>query len=120
MNKLIGIGILLNGLLATPGGAGQTLNVSDYGAKGDGVTKDTAAIQQALDACGQHGGGTVTVPEGVFLTGSLVLHANTTLQMASRAALGQQRGQHHHHRRRDLWSAPAAGQAAHAAGSGAD
>ena len=87
MNKLIGIGILLNGLLATPGGAGQTLNVSDYGAKGDGVTKDTAAIQQALDACGQHGGGTVTVPEGVFLTGSLVLHANTTLQMASRAFL---------------------------------
>ena len=59
----------------------------DFGAKGDGVTKDTAAIQKALDTCGDNGGGTVQLPEGVFLTGSLVLHANTTLQLAPRASL---------------------------------
>lgn len=63
------------------------LNVLDFGAKGDGVTKDTAAIQKALDACASNGGGTVLLPEGVFLTGSLVLHANTTLQLSPRANL---------------------------------
>lgn len=65
----------------------QTLNVLDFGAKGDGATKDTAAIQKALDACGDNGGGTVLIPEGVFLTGSLILHPNTTLQLSSRANL---------------------------------
>ena len=65
----------------------QTLNVLDFGAKGDGQTKDTAAIQKALDACGDNGGGTVLVPEGIFLTGSLTLRANTTLQLSARADL---------------------------------
>jgi polygalacturonase len=65
----------------------QTLNVLDFGAKGDGVTKDTAAIQKALDACGDNGGGTVLIPEGIFLTGSVMLHPNTTLQLSSRANL---------------------------------
>ena len=65
----------------------QMLNVRDFGAKGDGITKDTAAIQKALDACGTNGGGTVLLPEGIFLTGSLVLHADTTLQLSPRASL---------------------------------
>ncbi|MDR3456640.1 MAG: glycoside hydrolase family 28 protein [Verrucomicrobiae bacterium] len=64
-----------------------TLNVIDFGAKGDGVTKDTDAIQKALDACGENGGGTVLVPDGVYLTGSLQLHANTTLQFQGRSSL---------------------------------
>jgi len=51
------------------------------------MTKDTAALQKALDACGEAGGGTVMVPEGIYLTGGLILHANTTLQLASRANL---------------------------------
>jgi len=63
------------------------LNVLDFGAKGDGVTKDTAAIQTALDTCRTNGGGTVLLPPGVYLTGSLILHANTTLQFEPRANL---------------------------------
>jgi polygalacturonase len=64
-----------------------TFNVRDYGATGDGSTKDTAAMQKALDACAQAGGGTVTVPAGVYLTGSLVLGANTTLRLDGKANL---------------------------------
>ena len=63
------------------------LNVRDFGATGDGVTKDTVAIQKALDACASGGGGTVTVPDGIYLTGSLTLGANTTLNLAGHASL---------------------------------
>jgi polygalacturonase len=63
----------------------SSYNVLDFGAKGDGVTKDTVALQAALDACATGGGGTVMVPDGVYLTGSLVIRSNTTLQLASRA-----------------------------------
>lgn len=64
-----------------------SFNVRDFGATGDGVTKDTVAIQKALDACAAAGGGTVSVPDGIYLTGSLVISPNTTLDLAGRASL---------------------------------
>jgi polygalacturonase len=63
------------------------LNVLDFGAKGDGITKDTAALQKALDACAAAGGGVVVISNGYYLTGSLVLGANTTLRLEARANL---------------------------------
>jgi polygalacturonase len=62
-------------------------NVRDFGATGDGQTKDTVALQKALDTCAAAGGGTVDVPAGVYLTGSIVLGANTTLKLEERASL---------------------------------
>ena len=63
------------------------LNVRDLGATGDGKTKDTLAIQQALDRCALLGGGEVVVPSGEYLTGALVLRSNTTLRVDEGASL---------------------------------
>jgi len=87
MKTLIALVMALNFGAAILAADPVPLNVLDFGAKGDGVTKDTAALQKALDACGEAGGGTVMVPEGIYLTGGLILHANTTLQLAGRANL---------------------------------
>ena len=50
--------------------------VSDFGAVGDGVAKDTAAIQRAIDAAAAAGGGTVEFAPGTYLTGSVFLKDN--------------------------------------------
>lgn len=59
---------------------GQTLNVLDFGAKGDAKTDNTAAFQKALDSANELGGGTVFAPLGQYLfKGHLTIPANTTL-----------------------------------------
>ena len=59
--------------------AAQPVNVRSFGAKGDGVSKDTAAIQQAIDSAHAAGGGTVRLPAGTYLTGSIFLKSNVEL-----------------------------------------
>jgi polygalacturonase len=58
-----------------------------HGAKGDGITKDTAAIQTAIDACEQHGGGTVRLTAGTYLSAPVVLKSNITFQLDKGATL---------------------------------
>ena len=67
--------------------AGRVYNVVDYGAKPDGVTLDTAAIQRALDDCGKAGGGTVEFPAGIYLSKPLELHNATTFELDPGATL---------------------------------
>ena len=64
-----------------------SLNVREYGAVGDGVAKDTAALQACIDRCGVFGGGEVVVPAGTFLTGGLELRSRVTLRFEARAVL---------------------------------
>src|SRR5436309_594237 len=61
--------------------AAGTLNVKDFGAKGDGTSKDTQALQKAIDGAEQQGGGTVVVPAGKYLIGTIHLKNNVTLQL---------------------------------------
>ncbi len=57
------------------------LNVKDFGATGDGQTKDTLAIQQTIDRCSMLGGGEVLVPAGNYLTGALALRSDVLLRL---------------------------------------
>jgi hypothetical protein len=75
--------------LAGPGFAQPRalFSVRDFGAVGDGATLDTAAIHNAIEACAKAGGGTVYVPAGTYLTGTVTLKSNITLWLASGATL---------------------------------
>ena len=66
-------------LLVAPAGAAFDVKVG-YGAVGDGVTDDTAAFQQAINACGEVGG-SVQVPAGSYrIAGHLNLPDNVALE----------------------------------------
>jgi len=69
------------------GQARPFFNVLSYGAKADGRTINTRAIQKAVDAAFTHGGGTVLVPAGRFVTGVLRLRSNVGLHLAENAVL---------------------------------
>jgi len=56
---------------APPKPANLSLNVRDYGATGDGTTKDTTAIQRTIDRCAVLGGGEILIPAGNYLTGNV-------------------------------------------------
>lgn len=57
------------------------------GAKGDGKTKDTVAIQAAIDDCERQGGGTVRLAAGTYLSAPIELKSNVTLQLDKGAVL---------------------------------
>jgi polygalacturonase len=71
---------------APDAGPAPTCDVRAYGAKGDGVTKDTAAIQAAIDACAGTGG-TVLVTQGKYLTGMIRLESLETLYLDATGTL---------------------------------
>ena len=66
---------------------GQTLSIVDYGAVADGVTLNTEAIQATIDQVSSLGGGTVLVPSGVYLTGSIWLKDNVNLHLEAGAVI---------------------------------
>ena len=75
----------------------RVYNVREYGARGDGATLDTAAIQIAINTCNADGGGTVLIPSGTFVVGTLELKSNVTLHVAaSGRLLGSGRGSDYH------------------------
>ena len=62
-------------------------DILSFGAVGDGATLCTKPIQSAIDACASGGGGTVTVPPGIFLTGTLYLRSHVNLHLEHAATL---------------------------------
>lgn len=72
---------------ALVGAAALTCDVKAFGARGDGVTKDTVALQRAIDTCATSAGSTVWLHDGVFLSGTIVLRSNLTLRIDASATL---------------------------------
>lgn len=66
----------------------DTFNIVNFGAKADGITLNTKAINKAIDECSAKGGGVVLIPQGLWLTGPVVLKSNVNLHI-NRAALLQ-------------------------------
>lgn len=62
-------------------------DVRRFGAVGDGATLATDALQAAIDACHAAGGGTVVVPAGTWLTGTIYLRSRVTLHLTAGATL---------------------------------
>jgi len=67
--------------------AARTCDPRTFGAKGDGTSKDTVAIQSAIDACAAQGGGTVRLSAGTYVSAPIVLKSNITLHLDKGATL---------------------------------
>lgn len=78
MKKLLTHLILLLPALSV---SAQVYNVKDYGAVADTTRLSTVAIQNAIDDCSTHGGGTVWIPAGNYLCTTVFLKDNVTLHL---------------------------------------
>ena len=65
----------------------NTFNVKDFGATGDGKTLDHTAINRAIEAAVETGGGQVVVPAGTYLCGSIRLKSNVDLHLMAGAKI---------------------------------
>ena len=75
------------GLWTAAAHAATICDVRALGAKGDGVSKDTAAIQKAIDNCAAQGGGTVLFKAGTYVSAPILIKSNVTLHLDKDATL---------------------------------
>ena len=78
--------VLIASRIAIAGGAG-VFDVREHGAAGDGKTLDTAAINKAVEACAQAGGGQVRFGPGRYLSATVHLKSRVTLLLEPGAVL---------------------------------
>ena len=84
---LISTGLIWLFMTASGFGADKLYDVCDYGAKADGKNLCTKFIQKAIDECAKDGGGTVYLPPGTFLSGTIYMESNMTLLLGSGSTL---------------------------------
>lgn len=72
---------------ASTGHSPNIFDVREYGAKGDGTSVDSAAINRAIEAAGEAGGGTVVFPAGIYLSYSIRLKSNIALALGPGATI---------------------------------
>jgi polygalacturonase len=82
----LALGFTVGGTSSLLSADAKIFDVRDFGAKGDGQTPDTEAIQKALNDCAKSGG-TVRLPAGTYLSKPLTMGNRTTLQLDAGAVL---------------------------------
>ena len=86
--KTLRTAIILAFIIPATAAQGQrTVSITDFGADGNGITVNTAAIQRAIDATAKTGGGKVIIPAGRFVTGALLLRSGVELHFTGNAVL---------------------------------
>ncbi|GAA4397133.1 glycoside hydrolase family 28 protein [Nibrella viscosa] len=74
-------------VIAQPTFRKDTVTITSFGAKADGTTLNTSAINTAILQCSQKGGGVVLIPGGLWLTGPVELKSNVNLHLRKGATL---------------------------------
>jgi polygalacturonase len=87
LRQLIGLLLLNASLHAAETTSQNYFNVRSYGAVGDGTNLDSPAIDKAISAAAAAGGGTVLVPAGTYLSGSIHLQSNIHLLIDAGATI---------------------------------
>jgi len=89
MTSFILVTVMALFIFVSPSTAAQNsiYDITEYGAIGDGETLTTRAIQDAIDACAEKGGGTIYFPAGTFLSGTIYLKNNIRLYLEPGAIL---------------------------------
>lgn len=82
MKKISILILTIAGILSLRAAA-SVYNVVDFGAKGDGTTLDSPAINRAIDTASDSGGGEIYVPAGTYLCGSIRLKSNIHLNLSA-------------------------------------
>lgn len=83
MRHCISFLLLINSVLLPA----KDFSILEFGAAADGKTLNTIFIQAAIDAAANNGGGRVVVPQGIFLSGSIILKSNVELHIMENAVL---------------------------------
>jgi polygalacturonase len=73
--------VCASALIGALWGNAAVVDITAFGAKGDGKTQNREAINKAIDAAAAAGGGTVEIPAGTWVTGSIRLRSNVTLHL---------------------------------------
>lgn len=88
MNRIIKLTVLLCAatMMVACSSSGEA-TLKKYEIKNDGITLTTEALQKAIDECAMNGGGTLALPAGNYLTGTLILRKGVTLHLEKGAMI---------------------------------
>lgn len=78
---------MLGFILFSLTGKSRNVNITEFGAVGNGTIINTTAFRNAIDTCHFTGGGTVSVPQGKYLTGTIVLRSDVNLHLEPGAVI---------------------------------
>lgn len=84
---LVILSVILSSLACNQKLQAKEYHILDFGARADNNTINTKAINSAIAKCNEEGGGTVIIPSGTFISGTVVLLSNVNLQLEAGAKL---------------------------------